>query len=237
MNNASLDVLENKKTELLKSYELDSDSISSFQSKIKKISPEESDELGKQLYDCIYSKTFNDRVENGPDYKTVITLINSGANIEYKSEKKGIFPLLICTRKNYLKTFLALIKAGANVNQVNNYMTTPLMASAKYGFKEMTQILIFMGADISARCIDGDNAIMSAARHGQTECFNILLNAQAHLNNRNLMDETILDVKQNLQFDLSMIKDERMLGKMPITEQDTMSLINEAEQKMKKLTY
>lgn len=238
MNNVNLDVLENKKIELLKSYELDSDSIQKFRSQIKQVSQEESDELGKKLYDLISFKLFDDNGLVNPHNQSVIKLITSGANVEYKDENKGNFPLLICARKNYFQAFIKLLTAGANVNQVNDYMTTALMASARHGFKEMTQILILMGADINARCLDGDNAIMSAARHGQKECFNILLNAQAYLNNRNLIAETILDIKKDINIDLSMIKDESMLGKMPsITEQDTMSLINEAEQKMKKLTY
>ena len=175
MNNASLAMLENHRMELLKKYELDLENIKKFKEKIQQVSEEESTELGKELFELISTKGFND------DYEQALELIYKGANIEYKNEKKGDFSLLICARKNYLKTFLALVKAGANINQVNNYLTTPTMASARHGNKEMLEVLILMGADINARCLDGDNAIMSAKRHDQVECFDMLLRKSAYL--------------------------------------------------------
>lgn len=230
MNNTSLVILEYQRIELLKKYGLDDDTISEFKSKIKQVSQEESDILGKELFEMIAKKGYND------DYEKAVELIYNGANIEFKNEKKGDFALLICARKNYLKTFFALLKAGANVNQVNNYLTTSTMASARHGNKEMLEILILMGANINARCLDGDNAIMSAKRHEQVECFNMLLNAQAYLNNRNLANQTIMDLPGEVNFDSTFFEDGiPVLTTSSITEQEPLSLIEEAEQKLNKL--
>ena len=138
MNNTSLVMLENNRVEFLKKYELDPESIKKFKETIQQVSEEESTELGKELFELISKKGFND------DYEKALELIYKGANIEYKNEKKGDFTLLICARKNYLKTFLALVKAGADINQVNNYLTTTAMASARHGNKEILEILIIM---------------------------------------------------------------------------------------------
>lgn len=230
MNNVSLVELENERIEALKKYGLDTDSINEFKSKIKKVSQEESDKLGEELLKMIFNKKFND------NYEEALKLIYAGANIEVKTKDKGNCILLICSIRNYLNTFLLLIKAGANVNQVNNYLTTPTMASARHGNKEMLEILILMDADINARCLDGDNAIMMAKRHEQVECFNMLLNEQAYLNNRNLLNQTIIDIPGDVNFDLSLFEDssfsEIIVSK---TEKDVLSLISEAENSLNKI--
>ena len=230
MNNTSLVMLENNRIEFLKKYELDSESIKKFKETIQQVSEEESTELGKELFELISKKGFND------DYEKALELIYKGANIEYKSEKKGDFTLLICARKNYLKTFLALVKAGADINQVNNYLTTTAMASARHGNKEILEILIIMGADINLRCLDGDNAIMSAKRHDRVECFDLLVKASSHLANRNLANQTIMDIPSTATFDFSGFPETIL----PISSDtsasfgDTQDLLKEATKKLKK---
>ena len=173
MNNVSLKELEEEKINKLKKYQLDTDSINEFKSNIKHVSEEESNKLGKELFDLIFKTSFCDEFD---DYK-VKKLIYNGANIEYKEEKKGLFPLLICVRKNYFKTFLLLLRAGASVNQVNKYLTTPTMDSARWGNKEILEILILMGSDINAWCQDYDTALITAVRHHKTDCIDVLKNA------------------------------------------------------------
>lgn len=231
MNNTSLVFLENQKKKFLQTHELDSESVKKFQEKIKQVSEEESNILGKELFSLVSKKGYND------DYEKALKLIYDGANIEYKDEKKGDFVLLICVRKNYFKTFISLLKAGANINQVNNYLTSTTMASARHGNKEMLEILIIMGADINARCLDGDNAIMSAKRHNRVECFDLLVNASAILTNKNLANKTMMDIPSTASFDFS---------NFPITIQpeasfketsfdDTQNLIEEALKRMKEI--
>lgn len=226
MNNVSFNELENQKVELLKKYQLDTNSIKEFRSKIKQVSQEESDALGKELFEMIFKKDFND------DYEKALDLIYKGANVEYKNKTKGNFALIICARKDYFKTFLLLLRAGANVNQVNNFLTTSAMASARHGNSDILEILILMDADINARCLDGDTAIMSAKRHTRVGCFYRLEQAHAYLNNRNLYNQTIEDL-HGVYSDLGDNTSDS--GLWVPEEQDPFALIEEAEQKLKKL--
>lgn len=234
MNNADILKIEIERKQVLEKYGLDEESIKAFRKKISKVSEEESRVLGQELFELISKKSYNE--ENELD--KIIELIYKGANIEYKNEKKGDYSLLICSRKNYLKTFIVLLKTGANVNQLNNYLTTSTMAAARHGNKEILELLILMKADVNARCLDGDNAVMSAKRHNQIECFNILMNAHAYLNNRNLTNQTILDIDSKTDFGiLSLSHSLRKDIPEEITFDDAKLLLDEAEQKFKRLKY
>lgn len=232
MNNIDLSLLEQNNQEILKKYGLDSESIDETKNKIKKVSEEEKQELGKQLYELITKKGYNDETE----YEQALELIYNGADVEYCINKKGNFPLLVCAIHNYFKTFVVLLKAGANVNQTNNYLTTAAFSSARHGHKEMLEILILMKADVNAKCLDGDTAIMSAKRHNMTECFDMLVKANAYLNHKNLTDESVLDIPSKVEFDLSMfpeyLKEDAKEKEIQTTEKDVQNLLNEALNKM-----
>jgi len=235
MNNASLVILENRRNQKLSEYKLDSESIKEFQAKISQVDEEESNKLGKELFEEI-SKKKSSALEEDELVNKVIELIHKGANIEYKDEKKGDFPLLICARKGYAKVAYVLLRAGANVNQVNNYLTTTVMAAARHGQKELLELLILLGADVNAKCFDGDNALMSAKRHNQQECFDILIKAQSYLKHRNLINQTILDIPGDLTFNLS----EMPISIIPSTNnvisfEDTQNLLDEAVKKMERI--
>ena len=102
------DISASESYEILNKYGLDDKSIKEFRSKIKRVSDSEKESLGSELLNIISKKGFND------DFNRVLELIYNGADIEYKNSKKGDYALLICARKNYIKTFITLIKAGAN---------------------------------------------------------------------------------------------------------------------------
>lgn len=229
MNNADINKIEIAREEIKKSYGLDQEGITEFRSKIKKVSDEEKSRLGKEMFDMIAKKGFND------DYEKVIEYIHKGADIEYKNDTKGDFALLICARKGYFKTFLALLKAGAEVNQTNNFLTTAAMASARHGYKDMLELLIILGADINACCKDGDNALISAKRHNQTECFDLLVRNNAHIFHRNLMQESVLEIKSTKPFDLSHFSSpSSVVTKIGADHEEASALIEEAEQALKK---
>lgn len=231
MNNTSLLTLEQERLNTLKQYELDEESIQTFRSRITKVSEEESNKLGKELFDLVIKKSFND------DYEKVLDLVLKGANLEYVGGNKGNTVLMICARKNFLKSFLVLVRAGVNINHKNSYLTTATMTSARHGNKDILNILILMGADINARCLDGDNAIMSAKRHDQDECFQILYHANAILNNRNLINQSLIEIPSKNAVDLSSVKDRvvasAFAGKVSAIEPQR--LIMEAEQKLLKI--
>lgn len=230
MNNTCLFELESLKNILIINNGLGQESMEKFRSTILKKSQDEADALGKQLLETISKKGYGDNVES------VNQLIMDGANPNYKNEKKGDFPLLVCARKGYIKTFYLLLRAGADVNLANNYFTTTLMASARHGNKEMVRVLIALDADINARCLDGDNAIMSAKRHNQKECFDILVKAQAHLTNRNLANQSLIDIPGDVSFDFSCLEDDSSIVIPKTTMADAKGLLDEAYQKLKKIT-
>lgn len=229
MNDTSLFTLENNRQQLYKYYGVDSDSIKEFMSSVATVSEEEANALGKELFELISKKGYNDS-----DGKAV-ALIKRGANVEFKNDKKGDYALLVCARKGYIETFKALIKRGANVNQVNNYFTTALMAAARHGRLDMVKILLLFGADINARCLDGDNALFSAKRHGQKACFDELLKANAILTTKNLANDTFLDVEGDVSFDTKFLESRFRETVISVKEEDATELLDEAKQKVKSI--
>lgn len=235
MNNSSLMELENNKLKKLEEYQLDEKSILKFQSKIEKVDEEESNRLGKELLELL-SKKKPSSLSLDELLDKAIELIKNGANIEYKEESKGNFPLLICARKGYIEIAYVLLRAGANVNQLNSYGTTALMATARHGHSELLQLLILLKADVNAKSRDGDDALMSAKRHNQQECADILIKEQAYLTHRNLENETILNVPGNISIDLSYIESSTLSEiTTSKTEEDVFDLISEAEAKLNKI--
>ncbi len=229
MNDTSLFTLENNRQQLYKYYGVDSDSIKEFMSSVATVSEEEANALGKELFELISKKGYNDS-----DGKAV-ALIKRGANVEFKNDKKGDYALLVCARKGYIETFKVLIKRGANVNQVNNYFTTALMAAARHGRLDMVKILLLFGADINARCLDGDNALFSAKRHGQKACFDELLKANAILTTKNLANDTFLDVEGDVSFDTKFLESRFRETVISVKEEDATELLDEAKQKVKSI--
>lgn len=235
MNNASLILLENAKLKKLEEYKLEERSISEFKDKIKEVDDETKKNLGKELFELISSKKKSSEVTDDFTNK-VIELITNGADIEYQDDKKGDFSLLLCARKGFLEIAYLLLRAGANVDQVNNYLTTSTMAAARHGHKELLELLVLLGADVNAKCFDGDNALMSAKRHGQQECFDILIHAQSHLTHRNIANQSIFDIPGDLSFNLS----EMPISIIPssnnvVSFEDTQNLLDEAVKKMERI--
>lgn len=232
MNNADIIKIEIERKQVLEKYGLDENSIKNFRTKISKVSEEESNVLGQELFELISKKDYSEDKE----LDKVVELIYKGANVEYKNENKGDYSLLTCSQKNYLKTFIVLLKSGANINQTNNYLITSTMVAASYGNKEILELLILMKADINARCLDGENAIMNAKRYNQIDCFNILIDANAYLNNRNLTNQTILDIDSKTNFGiLSLSHSLRQDILEDVTFEDTEVLLDKAKQKFNQL--
>lgn len=229
MNNVDLLLLEQQRIDKLKEYGLDPESIKEFKSKIKVVSEEEKITLGKELFELVTAKSYKDET----DYEKVIELIYKGADIEYKNDTKGDFVLLRCARKNYLKTFLVLIKAGVNINQKNNYLTTATMASARHGNKEMLEILILMKADINAKSKDGDNALISARNHHQVDCFYMLVNAGANLAVISQDGHSIYTFNSDANFESPLLETScKRESLRPTSFEDVHNLLEEARNKL-----
>ena len=232
MNNASLMELENNRLKKLEEYKLDEKSREEFQSKIKKVNQEESNRLGKELLELLSAKR-SSTTSLDELLDKIVELIQHGANIEYKDEKKGNFSLLISAMKGYIEIAYVLLRAGANVNQKNNYGTTALMKAARHGHEELLQLLILLDADVNAKCQGGDNALMSAKRHNQQGCADILIEEQTYLTHRNLENQTIIEVPGNISINLSYIESSSLSEMIPIrTEEDVLDLMKEVEERL-----
>ena len=233
MNNVSLEAIEKTREEELKEFHLSSDDLNEARSKIKIIDEDESNKLGKELFEMLTNKTVKYQDYN---FDEVIELIYKGANINYKDEEKENFPLLVCARKGFTKTAFALIRLGADVNLVNNYLTTATMAAARHGNTRLLKILILMGADVNAKCKDGDTALMSAIIHKQSDCAAMLINAQASLNQKNLLNNTAIDMdSKNILKQSELKEDFNNQKNISVSHEDALNLIDEAEKKFNKL--
>ena len=221
--------LEEKKKQRLKEYGI-SKEVFENKTKKKKKNTKKDNVLSKELFDTINSKN------SSPDVKKIEALIKDGADVNYKEEEKGNYPLLICARKGYDEIAALLINNGADVNLVNNYGTTALMAAARHDNYELCEVLLILGADINAQCIDGDTALFSAKMHCNDNVVALLLNNQAQIYHRNQSGNLVTEVRGGNHMIEALIPDFDKQPKIeqPSTYDDAMKLIEEAAQNLGK---
>ena len=109
------------------------------------------------------------------------------------------------------------------------------MAAARHGNEDMLEMLIIMGADVNAKCKDGDTALISAQRHYQNKCIIKLINAQAHMNAKNLSNQSFMDIVGVFNFKNLLIDENKISKKKSVTNQDAIDLIEEAKAKFNKI--
>ena len=198
---------------------------------ISKVSQEEADEFGNQLYRKISSSSFVDGDED--DLKELTKLIKQGANVNVLVKDGKDTPLLKCCKSNYPKTVILLLCAGVDVNKTNNYGTTPLMSAARHNAKEIVKQLIWMGADVNKRCQDGDTALIQAFRHNSIASADILIANQANLTCKNVEGESIFDF---LQVPINLPKEYLDgIANGEVTHEYAMQTIEKAKKKLKEI--
>ena len=83
--------------------------------------------------------------------------------------------LIEACEKNDLKSALACLDLGVDVNCKNSHNETPLIRACKYGYAEITQKLLQVkGIDVNSKDIWGNTAAINAIRCRQTECLRLL---------------------------------------------------------------
>ena len=167
------------------SFGLDNDSINDFKERIKSVSDEKAQSLGKELLELLMKYDYDD------DSFDAIKLIREGADVTYKDEN-GDFPLIICAKHNHLKTFISILKAGVDIHETDNQGMNSLMVASKYGYKEIAELAIILGTDVNMKSLDGNSALYYATTFGHNKCSDLLINAGAYINNHNL-DEQMTD--------------------------------------------
>lgn len=102
-------------------------------------------------------------------------------NIKNSEEKnvinyKKINALLKFAIENGLSSALRLqIKFGASVNALDHSSNTPLILAAKYGHREICQILLEAGADVACKNNTGFTALDIALEQGHSEIVKLLV--------------------------------------------------------------
>ena len=74
--------------------------------------------------------------------------------------------------------------AGAPVDAREQNGTTPLMAAALEGHRQVVELLLASGAAVNARTADGQTPLMYAAINGSPDIVNLLLARGADINAR-----------------------------------------------------
>ena len=215
--------LEKKYLKILTDYGIKIEEIEKVKEQNIKVNDKKRTQLGKELMDLILSKETL-VIEKAKD------LISKGADVNYKSEPKGDFPLLVCARKGYDEMAALLINSGADVNLANNYGTTALMAAARHDNAKLCTVLIRLGADVNASCKDGDTALFSAKMHGNDDCVKLLVQHNACLYHKNEKGESVLDVRGNATVIKKYIPKEETIAE--VTHEDAMKLIEEASKEL-----
>lgn len=102
-------------------------------------------------------------------------LINAGANVDVtvSTEKKDT--LLIAAAKSHLETTkLILSKNNTLLNKTNTAGDTALMASVRYGYNDIAQLLISKGADTKLKNKAGKTALDIAKESNNDEAIKLL---------------------------------------------------------------
>lgn len=122
--------------------------------------------------------------------KQVLALLTEGADVN-ATDDEGWVPLTTALSMDHQETAEALIKAGANVNDVprnSNFDDMPLMIAARKGFLSTIELMLEAGADVNASTNDGTSALMYAASRGHTAVVQRLIAAGADIHARNSTD-------------------------------------------------
>jgi ankyrin repeat protein len=88
------------------------------------------------------------------------------------------------TQRGDIDQVVALIDAGANINDLDKYNQTPLMNAARLGHSDLVRELIARGADLNVTAKWRFSALMDAILCYQQEAGCILIEAGADLSIR-----------------------------------------------------
>ncbi|MCA9284751.1 MAG: ankyrin repeat domain-containing protein [Phycisphaerales bacterium] len=128
----------------------------------------------------------------GGHVEAVKALLAAGAVVD-RRDQSGMTPLHMAAAFGNAATVALLIDAGANVAAADFNGLTPLMWAAGIGDAKGVELLLQAKADLNATdLIWGDDALIRAARAGNTESVAALLAAGADVNRVNQIGSTAL---------------------------------------------
>ncbi|HEY7585233.1 MAG TPA: ankyrin repeat domain-containing protein [Candidatus Deferrimicrobiaceae bacterium] len=150
---------------------------------------------------CSASQTQLNRAIHEGDAPRAKNLLDSGISPKEKGacapdDGYESTPLTCAIRMNRMEIVKLLFARGADVNQLEPYGHTQLMAAAEQN-TEMVRLLLEKGADVNRRgagLVAGRTALMSAAGAGKTDVVKLLLDRGAEINARSHYGWTALTV-------------------------------------------
>ena len=118
-------------------------------------------------------------------------LIANGTEINSK-DANGNTPLILAieTDSRFIEY---LIKSGADVNTRNNFLQTPLHATARRGNIEALELLIENGGNIDAKTSAMQTPLEFAAKNNQAKIVRLLLECGTPLNSKNVRNLTSME--------------------------------------------
>ena len=130
------------------------------------------------------------------DLQGVRTEVAEGASLE-ATDYRGKTPLQLAAKQGHLEIVEYLVEAGAEIDVVSPVRTgevTPLRYAIGNKDYLMTRYLIEHGADVNRANTHGWTPIMTAARVGNKEIFELLLDSGAALDARTVDGKTPLRI-------------------------------------------
>src|SRR5574341_277086 len=148
------------------------------------------------------------------DTSAVRSLLAAGVNVNARDPASKT-ALMAAAVNGYAETVKVLLAAGADVDAADEYGETALMNAAFNGYVNIvdllvekgvnvdaarngdlrvTDALLAAGADVNARTLDGDTALMMGSAGGYIEIVRALLAMNADVNAKNRFGETAIDV-------------------------------------------
>ena len=133
------------------------------------------------------------------DYENAKALIDSGADVNYRTDEYGHSTVLLeAVKESDEQITLLLIKNGADVNAGDLGDMTPLHFAVLNGDVQIAEILIDNGANLDATDFEGNTPLHHA--QGETsDLFKILKERGANPNIKNDNNQTPLEKHQNEQ--------------------------------------
>ncbi|XP_064389815.1 uncharacterized protein LOC135337765 isoform X3 [Halichondria panicea] len=129
------------------------------------------------------------------DIKTVILLIDKGANVD-ENNMDGMTPLYVACENSHTEIAQLLIDKGADVNRRNKLQerNTPLYVACEKGHTKTAQILIDRGACVKWWNMEWNTPLHVTCENGHTETAQLLIDSGAVVNNKNKEGNTPLHV-------------------------------------------